>query len=292
MKWKGKTRGGTFGYLSFIYLIKYLGITAAYILLCFIIPYFILFAPKATGSIWLYSREILKYNRSKSIKILFLNYFSFGRVLIDKIAINAGYKNKYQFEFDNYRQFLDILHGDHGVIMIGAHVGNWEAGSPFFQDSDRKMHIVIYDDEHEKIKDMLEKNGMEKEYKFIPVNKDNLKHIFQITEVLNKKEHVCFQGDRYLNTERVLTHDFMGKDANFPEGPFLLASRLKAPVVFYFAMREKKCTYRFYFYIADPVVRDKDNKPEKVLLDQYITYLEQIVKQYPEQWFNYYKFWN
>ena len=28
--WKGKTRGGTFGYMFFIYMIRCLGITAAY----------------------------------------------------------------------------------------------------------------------------------------------------------------------------------------------------------------------------------------------------------------------
>ena len=44
--WKGKTRGGTFGYLFFIYLIKYLGITAAYGFLSLVVLYFIPFAPK------------------------------------------------------------------------------------------------------------------------------------------------------------------------------------------------------------------------------------------------------
>ena len=48
--WKGKTRGGTFGYLFFIYLIKYLGITAAYGFLSLVVLYFIPFAPKATKS--------------------------------------------------------------------------------------------------------------------------------------------------------------------------------------------------------------------------------------------------
>jgi predicted LPLAT superfamily acyltransferase len=293
MTWKGKTRGGTFGYLFFIYLINYLGITTAYIFLCLIIPYFIISAPKATKSVWFYSRRILKYNRIKSAGMLFRNYYRLGQILIDKIAINGGLRNKYQFEFNNYPQFLDILHGDQGVIMIGAHVGNWEAGSPFFHESDKTIiNIVMYDAEHQGIKKILEKNGLEKKYKFITVNEDNLKHVFKITEALGKKEHVCFQGDRYLNKERVLTGDFMGRKANFPEGPFLLAARIKAPVVFYFAMRESNRTYRFYFTIAKPVIKDRNQKPEQILFEQYIANLQQIVTQYPEQWFNYYKFWN
>lgn len=90
MTWKGKTRGGTFGYLFFIYLIRYLGITAAYTFLCFVVPYYIPFAPKATASIWFYSRNILKYGKLRSIGLLFRNYYRLGQILIDKVAINGG----------------------------------------------------------------------------------------------------------------------------------------------------------------------------------------------------------
>ena len=61
--WKGKTRGGTFGYMFFIYMIRCLGITAAYGFLALVVLYFIPFAPKATANIWQYARNRLKYGR-------------------------------------------------------------------------------------------------------------------------------------------------------------------------------------------------------------------------------------
>ena len=66
---------------------------------------------------------------------------------------------------------------------------------------------------------------------------------------------------------------------------------MKVPVVFYFAMREPGRTYRFHFIVAKLVVRNKDKKAETALLEQYTVALEQILKRYPEQWFNYYPFW-
>ena len=36
--------------------------------------------------------------------------------------------------------------------------------------------------------------------------------------------------------EKLLTTSFMGKEAKFPMGPFLLASKLKVPVVFYLSL--------------------------------------------------------
>ena len=150
--WKGKTRGGAFGYLFFIYLIKYLGITAAYIFLSLVVLYFIPFAPKATKSTWFYARNILKYNRIHSLKMLLLNYYRLGQILIDKVAIGNGKVNQYQFKFERYPEFLQLLNSEQGVIMIGAHVGNWEIGVPFFDDYGKKINIVMYDAEHRRIK--------------------------------------------------------------------------------------------------------------------------------------------
>lgn len=149
----------------------------------------------------------------------------------------------------------------------------------------------MFDAEHQRIKEILEKNTSTRDYKIIPVNEDSLTHVFRITEALGRKEYVCFQGDRYLNKEKLLTTSFMGKEAGFPMGPFLLASKLKVPVVFYFAMREAQRTYRFHFFIAETVVRTKEKRAEQALLEQYTQTLEKIVRQYPEQWFNYYPFW-
>lgn len=289
--WKGKTRGGSFGYFFFIKLIQYIGVRAAYVFLAFVVVYFIPFAPKATACTWRYARKTLKLNRLKSVGLLFRNYYRLGQTLIDKIAIGSGMTDKYHFKFENYQEFLDVLNSQQGVIMMGGHIGNWEIGAPFFGDYGKNINIVMYDAEYQKIKEMLEKNSTGHDYKVIPVNNDTLTPVFQITEALNRHEYVCFQGDRYVNADKLLTATFMGREADFPSGPFLLASRLKVPVVFYFAMREKPMTYHYRFTIAQPVPRTRDRKPEQALLEQYVANFEKILKEYPEQWFNYYDFW-
>ncbi|MBF0651130.1 acyltransferase [Dysgonomonas sp. GY75] len=291
-EWKGKTRGGVFGYLFFIFLIKKIGITAAYAFLSTIVLYFIPFAPKASKSIWIYSRKILNKSLLSSIGMLFRSYYKFGQTLIDKVAIGNGMKDKYNFRFENYDEFLNILNTDTGTIIIGAHVGNWEMGTPFFDDYGKKINIVLYDAEYRRIKELLQKNSASADFKVIPVNDTDLNHVFAIKEALDNKEYICFQGDRYINEERRLKGIFMGKETSFPLGPFLLAAKMKVPVVFYFSMREPKKTYTFHFTMATPVYRNEEIRPEQQLLHQYISALEAILKKYPEQWFNYYNFWN
>lgn len=291
-EWQGKTRGGSFGYLFFIFLIKCFGIRAAYAFLCLVVVYFIPFAPKATAAVWRYGRQRLRYGRLATVRLLLVNYYRLGQTLIDKVAVGAGMTEAYRFEFGpQYPAFLRLLNGSEGVVLIGAHAGNWEIGAPFFEEYGKKMNIVMYDAEYQKIKELLEKNTNGRNYKVIPVNADSLTHVFRIREALNNREYVCLQGDRFTEGSQTLCADFLGKKADFPAGPYVLASRLGVPVVFYFAVREKGMRYTFHFVVAEPVKRTPGNRPETELLHQYIQTLEPIVRRHPEQWFNYYDFW-
>lgn len=289
--WRGKSRGGAFGYRFFIFLITKLGIRSAYAFLIFVVSHFVPFAPLATRSNWFFFRKILHYPFFKTVRMLYVNYYRLGQILIDKVAVRSGLSEKYHYEFDNYDQFLSLLNSGKGVIMIGAHIGNWEIGGPFFGDYAKKMNIVMYDAEYRKIKNVLDKNTIRIPYKIIPVSDKNFEHIYQIKDALDNQEYVCFQGDRFISDKKSYTFDFLGKPARFPAGPFYLAGRYNVPVVFYFSMREKGMKYKFRFTVA----RTTKGKPGDVSFDlakQYVQTLEDTVKQYPEQWFNYYKFWN
>lgn len=290
-KWGGQSRGGLFGYLFFVYLIRILGIRFAYFFLSFVVVYFIPFAPKATRSTWKYARKIKKLGFWASVKMLFTNYYRLGQILIDKVAISMGKTKSYRFEFENYEEFLSVLNKDTGVVMIGAHVGNWEIGAPFFDEYGKKINIVMFDNEHQRIKEVLERNSNAQQFKIIPVNKDSLNHVFEITKALSMHEYVCFQGDRAVHEDKLLESSLLGVKAKFPMGPFLLASKMRCPVVFYFAMREKHRTYRFKFFIVESLSREKGVRLEQTLLDKYTLALDSVLETYPEQWFNYYDFW-
>jgi predicted LPLAT superfamily acyltransferase len=78
--------------------------------------------------------------------------------------------------------------------------------------------------------------------------------------------------------------------AEFPEGPFLLASKLRTPVVIYFALREKM-SYRFIFKVIENTQKLSAKEYEEKIFNEYLQLLENTVKRYPNQWFNFYPFW-
>lgn len=286
-QWSGQSRGGRWGYLFFVHAIKWLGLGFAYSVLSMVVIYFIPFAPKATAAIWRYCRERRGLGKFRSIIELYRHYYIFGQTLIDRITLRAGLVNRYNFIFDNYDRFIEIINGQQGVVMIGAHVGCWEAGSAFFGKYGKKINIVMYDNEHTEIKEVLKENCEHgNNFKIIAVNQDPLNLILKIKEALDKGEYICFNGDRYMNAKETFPVEFMGASALMPSGPFKIAAKCRMPVVFYYAMREPNRTYRFIFTEAHV----EHNKPG-ILLEQYIESLENLLERYPRQWFNFYNFW-
>lgn len=146
----------------------------------------------------------------------------------------------------------------------------------------------MFDTEHRGIKEAIEDASEKQNFKIIPVNEDTLGAMINIKMALNNGEYVCFNGDRYLDENSSISLEFLGGQARLPIGPFKIANKCRVPVVFYYSMREKGCTYRFIFEEADMT----KNTTTENLINQYIRSLESIVRKYPQQWFNFYRFWN
>lgn len=139
--------------------------------------------------------------------------------------------------------------------------------------------------ERENIKEYMESQVAESSMEFIVV-KDDMSHIFEIHAALDQGGLVVFTGDRYLPGAKTLKQDFLGSEAEFPMGPYVLASRLKVPVLFVYVMKGPEREYHLYARKAVAKARDP-----QALLKEYTLSMEWILKKYPLQWFNYFDFW-
>lgn len=286
-QWDGKSKGTVLGYRIFVFLIQKAGIKAAYVLLYFVASYYFLFLKKSNKAIYYYFNQRLGYSNFKSKKMVFRSYYTFGQTIIDKVSISAGMRNKFTYEFDGIEILKNLLAEKKGGVLISAHVGNFEIAEHFLGDIDVdfQINLVTTDLEHSDIKKYLETVTQKPTVKFIII-KDDLSHIFEINAALANNELVCFTGDRYFEGTKSLSEKILGHEANFPAGPFLIASRLKVPVVFVYVMKEPNLHY--HLYAREATVKHRD---EKGLLKAYIESVENILQKYPLQWFNYFDFW-
>jgi len=284
-EWEGKSVGPETGYKIFIYLIKNIGINAAYFLLVFVSFYYFVFNQKQTRVTYQYFRNKHHYSIGKSLVSAYRNYFIFGQTLIDKVAIAAGLENKFTYEFDGVENIYQLAKDESAGIMISAHVGNFELAQHFMYGFDKKIHLVTTDEERRAIKSLLDSVMAKPKVEFITV-KDDLSHIFDIHKVIENQQIICFTGDRFFPNTKTLEAEFLGETAKFPAGPFLLSSRLNTPVLFVYVMRERNRHYHLYARKSEFKNRDAQS-----LLESYTQSMEKILEKYPLQWFNYYDFW-
>jgi predicted LPLAT superfamily acyltransferase len=288
--WQGKSKANTLGYRIFVFVLKTFGVWPAYFILRFVAFYYFLFSAQSSKAIINFYRKGLGYSKVKSLVKLYLNYFTFGQTLIDKIAVMSDIPTNFTFNFEGEEHLREMVAQKKGGLLLSAHAGNWEAAGHLLKRLETKINIVMYDGEVAQIKEYLNEVTGEKTFNIIPI-KDDLSHIYKINEALSANELVCIHSDRFLSENKTLSANFLGSNARFPEGPFLLALRLQVPVAYVFAFKEKKKHYHFYSTELKQFNKSKGDSLQSILNDFTLNF-EKMVKIYPEQWFNYYDFWN
>lgn len=288
--WQGRSRGTPLGYRIFVWVIKSFGIQGAYFLLRFVALYYFLFSYKATKQVFSLYRDKLGYGWFQSFAKLYKNYYLLGQSIIDKVVLMSAIKNKFTFNFDGEQNLRDIAGFQKGGILLSAHIGSWDIAGYLFKRLETKINIVLFDGEHEQIKEYLEGVTGKKEVNIITIKKD-LSHIYEISDAFMNNELVCMHADRFIEGNKIITTEFLGKPARFPMGPFLLALTFKVPVSFVFAVKESNSHYHF-FATASKIYNDPVRSVAlQEMLGDFSNEMEKKVKKYPEQWYNYYNFW-
>jgi predicted LPLAT superfamily acyltransferase len=288
--WQGKSKGKPWGYRVFVSVLKIGGVIPAYILLRFVTFYYLIFSYQSTKHIYNYFHTRLGYGAVKSILKVYRNYNLLGQSLIDKVVVMSGIPNKFTFDFDGVENLHKIASLKKGGLLLSAHIGSWETAGHLFHTVTNRINIVVFDGENEGIKEYMEsvtgKIGVN-----LIIIKDDMSHIFKINEALANNELVCMHADRFIEGAKTVKVNFLGAEARFPLGPFMLASRFKVPVSFVFAVKESTFHYHFFATeIKDYLHLEKDDIIQQMLKD-FVGYMEDKVKKYPEQWYNYYNFW-
>lgn len=286
-QWEGKSRGTPLGYKIFVVLLGSAGLIPAYLLLVFVVFYYFLFSPDTTRNSYRFFRVHLSYSRIRSLIMVYWDYFMLGQSIIDKVAVMAGLSKKFSYTSNGGENLSEMAQKRRGGIMLGAHLGNWEIAGHFVTKYDSVVNILMFDGEHEKIKNYIESVTGAPKFRIIPVKSD-LSHVYLVSEALSRGELICMHADRFMPGSRTISVPFLGESARFPQGPFQLVRAMKAPFTYVYGVKTSATHYDFY---ARPLREVSDFADMEAMVTDYAKDLESVVRKYPGQWFNYYDFW-
>jgi len=293
-RWSGRTRGGLIGNWIFVTLVRYVGLRWAYALLVPVSCYFLLFAPAARRA----SRDFrsrIGYGGASWLAHMvggFLHFYSFGQILLDRIALVATHSPRFQFEFDGEEHIRSALSQGKGLIMISAHFGNWEIAAHLLKRLDVRVNIVAYLGELAHIRRFFDDVLKNRAFSLIPMN-DSVETTLKVMNALARGEIVAMHADRCVGSqgESVL---FLGSPARFPTGPHIVAALSGAPVIHAFAVREGMYRYRLHAYPAERLSfsgRKERGNQIREWIRVFAGRLEKGLREHPLQWHNFYEFW-
>jgi predicted LPLAT superfamily acyltransferase len=287
----GQLRGGRSGIWFFITALRVLGLRLTYALLPPVALYYSFVSPDIQATMDYHQRVFGNIPWCKRRWLVFRHFLTFGTALIDRTAILAGKTGQFSFTFDGEEHLRAAVAEGHGVLLLTAHIGNWEAAGQLLNRLDVPINVTGFDKEVSEIRSLL-KQAHKANFRLIPLTGSPTDTI-PLVAAMRRGEVVAMMGDRNYGSPSVPV-SFLGQTAQFPIGPYVIAAIAGAPLVHVFNLRERGGHYHFFGF---PAQRPK--MPAHAQRDTYLNecaarfagHLESIVKRDPLQWYNFYPFW-
>ncbi len=259
-----------------------------YCIMAVIVPFYMLFSHKGYLSIYRFFRERFNFGPLKSFCKVYANHFRFGQVIIDRYAAYAG--KTFSFSIDGNELFLNLMQSKGGFVQLSSHAGSFEMTGYGLTSHAKRINGLLYAGESQVMKDFRRNILASHNIGLIEVD-GSMNHIFAMNAALERGEIVSMTGDRLLGSPKALKCTFLGQEAKFPMGPFALVVQKEVPMLAMFAMRENARSYRVFVRSIESDSSLPIRARMTAMAQDFAAKLEEIVKQYPTQWFNYYDFW-
>ncbi len=256
-----------------------------------ICAYFFVFSKAARDS----SREYLSmlFGERVSLWQVYWHYHTFSCVVLDRPFFLSGRQNKFDIVIEGDQLFDSALIKEKGCLLLGAHLGSFDVLRALGMiDLGLPIKIMMYPDNSQRIMTVM--NAMN------PALAKEVISLGRPDAMLLARQHlkhggmIGLLGDRITRGDKLVRTTFLGRPADLPAGPMLLAGILKVPVVFFCGLYRGGKRYDVHFELfAEEVAIDARTRQEdlQIWVGRYAQRLEYYCRLAPYNWFNFYKFW-
>jgi len=190
-----------------------------------------------------------------------------------------------------YDRIVEGRQAGKGVLLLTAHLGNWEIGGLMLAEVRQPIHVVLVPDIFPGVERARRRLHRQSGVVEIRIDRSALPTL-SVMRALSDNAIVGMQGDRDFNNTGVAV-PFFGREAFFPRGPLRVAMATGARVLPAFIVRVADGRYRVI--VEEPLAIESAGDRDAALrrnLERYVAILERYVRQYPEQWYCFYPFWD
>ena len=224
---------------------------------------------------------------------------TFARVSLDRLFFVTGKLKSFEFEQKNHDKLMQAAKSGRGVILLGAHLGSFEVMRARAKDFKVPINVVVDFTNAERVNAVLRALAPDMDTNLISLGTDPVAAMLEIRAAIDRGELVAILGDRLPDARtgatRVVKSQFLGAEASFPAGPWLLAHTLRCPVYFVAGVYSRPNHYALHFeFLADEVRLDRHERAAALARysQAYASMLESYARSAPLNWFNFFDFWS
>jgi predicted LPLAT superfamily acyltransferase len=292
-------RGSDLGIRITIATYRLLGDTAARLLLRPIVAWFFLTGRGARQASLQYL-ERLRSETGTSPPATWTNSYrhmlAFAESGLDKLAAWTGNIPHASVDFANRAEFEKLLASGRGAVLLGAHLGNLEMLRALANlNGIVRVNAVVYTEHAKRFVGALAAADERFQVNLLQISSLGPDTAIQLRDKIDSGEMLVIVGDRTPPAEngRVVSANFLGQVALFPQGPFILAALLECPVFLFFCTKEQDGYHIHFESFTDRVELPRGRRVEAiaVLAQRYADRLAALCRRAPFQWFNFFDFW-
>jgi predicted LPLAT superfamily acyltransferase len=293
LHWTAQRERGSRGAMRLILWIGLrLGRPTARLFLYPITLYFLIKAQPQRIASRLYLRHAL--GRPATLLEIARHLHCFGATILDRMFLLSGRIGQLDIHLHHPELVLDRLAAGQGFLLLGSHLGSFEAVRALAVAGERlPLKVLMYPEHNQVITEILHTLNPDTAETVIPLGTPE--SLLAVKESLDQGYMVGLLGDRYRPDENSVVCRFMGAEARFPTGPIALAAATKVPVILFFGLYRGGRRYDVHFeLLSDRIELDRQHRAEqlRIWIQDYATQLERHAFQAPYNWFNFYDFWD
>ena len=285
-----RERSSVFVIRVMVWITLALGRRVGRLLLYPICLYYLAFSVRARRASRQYLSKVL--GREPALLDVFRHYYTFAAVALDRVFFLKGRLNAFDVRIDGEHLMLEALAAGRGCLLIGAHLGSFEALRALGRTKEVRVNLVMYEGNARNIIAVTKAIDPELASAVIPLG--SFDSMLRVAECLERGEWIGVLADRALDREGQELASFLGQPAAFPASPFRIAAMLKRPVILMIGLYRGGNRYELRFERlldeGELVRRDRDAVREWV--QRYAARLEYYCREAPYNWFNFYDFWD
>ncbi|MCK7500419.1 MAG: acyltransferase [Comamonadaceae bacterium] len=223
------------------------------------------------------------------------HFVSFAETILDKLLAFAG---RYPFDavrFAGLEAMQAMLARGQGALLVTAHVGRLELCRALAERCPGlQLTLLVHTRHAERFNAVLRRLDPASRIELLQVTEVDAATAALLARKVEAGGFVAIAGDRVpVTRSKTVRAPFLGHDADFPAGPYVLAALLKCPLVLLGCVREGRAHAIGFEILAERLELPRGRRDAALAghAAEFARRLERLVSRAPYDWFNFYPFW-